>query len=171
MLLTTQQIQNLRAWSKSQGIDLTIQQQPRGAWGRVNGWHSLRRIKSLMIVNSTDGLHRYTDAQGVQTYTNTHDPRKTLAHEYTHILQIKAGYYTERSGTAKQIYNYNEIIANTIGMLLYPTESNIIDNADYVSRYLKAGTGDLMKHLEADIDELFPQVEAFLNRIGIPTES
>ena len=171
MKLTSTQLQNLRDWTKAQGIDLRIEQTPRGALGRVNAYHAIKRIKSLMIVNTTHAYHSYTDANGTDTDTHTHDPRKTLAHEYTHILQIKAGYYTERSGTAKQIYNYNEIVANTIGMLLYPSETNIIDNAGYTQRYLKAGTGNLMQYLEADIDELLPEVEAFLNRIGIPTES
>ena len=166
MLLTNEQIKKLREWTKGEGMALTIKNDIGGAWGSVRRMTYSRDVVSLMIVNEVQGVHIYTDATGATVKTTAHDPRKTLAHEYTHILQIKAGYY-ERIAKESHIYNYNEVVANTIGMLCFPTESNIIDNAGYVNRYTKKGTGDLMKHLEHDIDELFPKVEAFLQSLGI----
>jgi Zn-dependent peptidase ImmA (M78 family) len=166
MLLTSEQIKKLEDWTASNGIRLAIKQSPAGSWGSITSSPMMQKVYNLMIVNSVDGMHAYTDAQGVRHITKHHDPRKTLAHEYTHILQVKAGHYIR--GDYNTCKNYNEIIANTIGMLLYPSESNIIDNAGYINNYInKRGVKSMMKNLENDIDELYPQVESFLQSLGI----
>jgi hypothetical protein len=163
MKLTNAHIQTLRARLGAIGYTLRVQQEPAGSWGSMNGYY-----KTMMLVNKSEGVHSYKDANGTRTETAQHDPRKTLAHEYVHILQYDANLYTGvRGGTSEERYNYNEIIANSIGMLLYPTESNIIDNAGYTNRYLKLGTGDLMKHLKHDINTFYPIVKRFMESLGL----
>lgn len=164
MLLSSKQIESVRAELKRQGVPLRIQTELGDAYGKVSG--NILNIK-MMLVNTIDSTHTYKDKTGT-THRGQHDTRKTLAHEYTHILQVRKGFYfTSRSSNEKELYNYNEIVANTIGMLCYPTQANIIDNADYVNKYLKKGTGDLLKHLKSDINILLPEVKKFLQTTGL----
>lgn len=163
MKLTNKHIHTLRVELKAIGYTLRIQQEPAGSWGMMNGYY-----KTMMIVNKDEGLHTYKQADGRIIDTQRHDPRKTLAHEYVHILQYDAGLYDRaRSGTYDERYNYNEIVANSIAMLCYPTPDNIIDNAGYVNRYMKKGTGDLMQYLKDDINRFYPIVKAFMERLGL----
>lgn len=164
MLLSSKQIESVRAELKRQGVPLRIQTELGDAYGKVSG--NIFNIK-MMLVNTIDSTHTYKDKTGT-THRGQHDTRKTLAHEYTHILQVRKGFYfTSRSSNEQELYNYNEIVANTIGMLCYPTQANIIDNADYVNKYLKKGTGDLLKHLKSDINILLPEVKKFLQTTGL----
>lgn len=164
MLLSSKQIESVRAELKRQGVPLRIQTELGDAYGKVSG--NILNIK-MMLVNTIDSTHTYKDKTGT-THRGQHDTRKTLAHEYTHILQVRKGFYfTSRSSNEQELYNYNEIVANTIGMLCYPTQANIIDNADYVNKYLKKGTGDLLKHLKSDINILLPEVKKFLQTTGL----
>lgn len=164
MELTNKQIKALRNELKAMRYSLEIRQEPGKAWGYIKPL-----MRKMMIVNKVKGYHTYTDATGYKHTTRNHDPRKTLAHEYTHILQdARRLYYPSvRHASINEIYNYNEIVANTVGMLCFPTDDNIIDNAGYVNRYLAEGTGDLLKHLKNDINELLPLVEEFLQKIGL----
>ena len=164
MLLSTKQIESVRAELKRQGVPLRIQTELGDAYGKISG--NIFNIK-MMLVNTIDSTHTYKDKTGT-THKSQHDPRKTLAHEYTHILQVRKGFYfTSRSSNEKELYNYNEIVANTIGMLCYPTQANIIDNADYVNKYLSKGVGSLIKHLKDDIRVMLPEVKQFLKTTGL----
>ena len=163
MTLSSIQVKALREALRAEGWTLTVRREMGEAYGSVRP-----SSRAMMLVNNDEGVHSYTDAEGKKTTIRQHDPRKTLAHEYTHILQSRAGHYRGLRGDhIKECYNYNEVIANTIGMLCYPTPENIIDNAGYVNRYIKKGTGDLMQYLEADIEKFLPEVRAFLEKTGL----
>jgi len=168
MKLTQQQAQAFVSEMQAQGLQAqVIPYIEKRAYGYIRRIRDTRTAVIISVSNITDSEHHYTDKTGA-THTSQHDPRKTLAHEYTHILQTRRGYYnrdTRGSNNTARVA-FNEVVANTIGMLCYPTQANIIDNAEYVNNYLQDAE-PLMHHLKSDIAELLPEVRALLSRIGL----
>ena len=168
MLLTQQQERDFIQEMRAQGLQAqVIKYIERNAYGYIQRIRDTRTALKISVSNITDSTHTYKDKTGA-THRSQHDPRKTLAHEYTHILQTRRGYYTRATrgsnDTARKALN--ELVANTIGMLCYPTQANIIDNADYVNRYIQDAQ-PLMHHLKDDINELLPIVKELLIKIGL----
>lgn len=114
--------------------------------------------------------------------------KSTFAHELTHHLQHKdnkydgmydLGYLHDDEKHRNGIYAYNEIVANTTAMLLYPTEDNINENIWYVNLYLNkvAGTSkkankqafnDRLKNdLKKDIDRYYNIIKKELELEGL----
>ena len=168
MKLTQQQAQAFITEMQAQGLRAqVIDYIERNAFGYINRYKDTRTAIKISVSNITDKEHSYTDKTGA-THRSQHDPRKTLAHEYTHILQTRRGYYNRdtRGSNNDARTALNEVVANTIGMLCYPTQANIIDNADYINRYIQDAQ-PLMHHLKSDIAELLPEVKALLSKIGL----
>ena len=168
MKLTQAQAQAFISEMKAQGLHAqVISHIEKSAYGYIRRYRDSRKALMISVSNITDSEHLYRDNTG-KVHTAQHDPRKTLAHEYTHILQTRKGYYNRdtRGSNENSRKAFNEIIANTIGMLCFPTSENIIDNAEYVNNYLQDAS-PLMHHLKSDIAELFPEVKALLSRIGL----
>lgn len=168
MKLTQQQAQAFVNEMQAQGLTAqVIDRIERNAFGYIQRWKDTRTAVKISVSNITDRQHTYQDKTG-ETHTSQHDPRKTLAHEYTHILQTRRGYFNRDTRGSNETARkaLNEVVANTIGMLCYPTEANIIDNADYVNRYLQDAQ-PLMHHLKSDVAELLPEVKALLSKIGL----
>lgn len=168
MKLTQQQAQAFINEMRAQGLRAqVIDYLERNAYGYIQRIQHTRDAVFISVSNITNETHTYTDKTGT-THEEAHDPRKTLAHEYTHILQTRAGYYLRevRGSNAEARKAYNEIVANTIGMLAFPTRQTIIDNASYINGYI-ADAQPLMHHLKSDIAELLPKVNALLVKIGL----
>jgi hypothetical protein len=172
MKLNSQQVSAFIKEMQAQGITASVDESTRGgAYGFVRGFIPARQIDTIYIKNIDIVGHQYKDANN-ELHQANHDPRKTVAHEFTHILQVRKGYYERTAqgvSAVKQfqaVKAYNEVVANTVGMLAYPSRGNVIDNATYVNSWMKQAK-PLMHHLKDDINELLPLVNEFLVKIGL----
>ena len=143
--------------------------------------------KELFLVKideSRQATAKYND----EKLTFKYSIKSTFAHELTHHLQHKddkyngmydLGYLHDDEKHRNGIYAYNEIVANTTAMLLYPTEDNINDNIWYVNWYLNkvAGTSKkankkafndrLANDLKKDIDRYYTIIKKELELEGL----
>ena len=142
--------------------------------------------KLIVLVDIDESRQAAADYNG-ETLIFKYSVKSTFAHELTHFLQHKDNKYDgmqdlgyipndkHRNG----IYAYNEIVANTVSMLLYPTEDNINDNTWYVNLYLNnvASTGRnanktafndrLTNDLKKDIDRYYNIIKKELELEGL----
>ena len=112
--------------------------------------------------------------------------KKTFIHELTHHLQHLDSKYNGmgllgyRSDIHRNgIYAYNEIVANTVAMLLYPTHDNINNNIWYVNFYVnkvnsthrnankQAFNDRLNNDLKNDIDKYYKIIKEQLELEGL----
>ena len=143
--------------------------------------------KVLKLVDVDESRTITADYNG-EKLTFKNNIKSTFAHELTHHLQHKdnkyfgwydLGYTSDDAKHKNGIYAYNEIIANTVAMLLYPTEDNINDNIWYVNYYLNkvAGTSKkankqafndrLQNDLKKDIDRYYTIIKKELELEGL----
>lgn len=142
--------------------------------------------KVLKLVNIDESRQASANYNG-ETLTFKYTVKSTFAHELTHHLQhIDNKYqgmddlgYIPNDKHRNGIYAYNEIVANTVAMLLYPTEDGINDNIWYVNYYLKevASTGRnankqafndrLNNDLKKDIDRYYNIIKKELELEGL----
>ena len=151
-----------------------------------NGFY-LNYGKVLNLVNIDESRQAAADYND-ETLTFSYSVKKTFAHELTHFLQYKdnkfngwydLGYTSKKEKHRNGIYAYNEIIANTVAMLLYPTEDNINNNIWYVNLYLKnvastsrnankkAFNDRLNNDLKADINKYYTIIKEQLEIEGL----
>ena len=150
-----------------------------------NGFY--RNYSKLLVLVDIDETRQAAADYNGETLTFRYSVKSTFAHELTHFLQHKDNKYDgmqdlgyipndqHRNG----IYAYNEIVANTVSMLLYPTDDAINDNIWYVNFYLKnvASTGRnankkafndrLQNDLKKDIDRYYTIIKKELELEGL----
>ena len=143
--------------------------------------------KVLKLVKVNESRQITADYNG-EKLTFKNNIKSTFAHELTHHLQHKddkfngmydLGYIGKDSKHRNGIYAYNEIVANTVAMLLYPTEDNINDNIWYVNYYIKnvsstsrhankkAFNDRLQNDLKKDIDRYYTIIKKELELEGL----
>lgn len=141
--------------------------------------------KVLTLVNVDESRQVAANYNG-EKISFKYSVKNTFIHELTHHLQHGDGKYNgihdlgylndiHRNG----IYAYNEIVANTVAMLIYPTNDSINDNIFYVNLYLNkvAGTSRnankqafderLKNDLKADIDKYYKIIKEQLQIEGL----
>lgn len=151
-----------------------------------NGFY--RHYGKLIVLVNIDESRQIAANYNGERLTFKQTIKHTFAHELTHFLQHKddkfngmydLGYIGKDSKHRNGIYAYNEIVANTTAMLLYPTEDNINDNIWYVNLYLNkvAGTSKkankkafndrLQNDLKKDIDRYYNIIKKELELEGL----
>ena len=151
-----------------------------------NGFY--RHYGKLITLVDLDESQTVTAYYNREKLTFKYTVIHTFIHELTHFLQHKdnkyqdmalLGYMGKKTIHRNGIYAYNEIVANTVAMLLYPNNDSINDNIHYVNMYIKnvegtsrntnkAAFNDRLKNdLKNDIDKYYNIIKEQLEIEGL----